>query len=162
METRLWNISDRFAIWSIRAVSSRNPVWKLANCTKSAEDDLRRLFFSRAKQMSDIDNNKYSSKYPPWKQPMYEYDKKSPQALQYLKATFHVASQGEWQLDYAISGELRQYYSTTQGTFLRFYWASISCIDLLGVIHREFPLTCYLWRIQRHRTSELIICAYTK
>ena len=32
---------DRFAIRAIRAVSPRNPVWKLANSSKIAKGDIR-------------------------------------------------------------------------------------------------------------------------
>jgi len=38
---RMKEIRDRFAIRAIRAVSPRNPVWKLANSNKPAEGDLR-------------------------------------------------------------------------------------------------------------------------
>jgi hypothetical protein len=34
--------------------------------------------------------------------------------MQKLKKNLHLASHGEWQLDYETQGELRQYYSTTQ------------------------------------------------
>jgi hypothetical protein len=34
--------------------------------------------------------------------------------MQKLKKNLHLASRGEWQLDYETQGDLRQYYSTTQ------------------------------------------------
>jgi hypothetical protein len=64
--------------------------------------------------MEGIDEDKYWSKRPPWKQPKYDRDKKSHEAMQNRKSALHVASRGEWQLDYEIQGELCQYYSTTQ------------------------------------------------
>jgi hypothetical protein len=92
-------IRDRFAIKAIRAVSPRNPVRKLPNRNKPAEGDLKRLF-ARVKQMEDIDDDKYWSKRPPWKQPKYDHDKKSHEAMQKLKSTLHLALRDEWQLDY--------------------------------------------------------------
>jgi hypothetical protein len=50
----------------------------------------------------------------PWKQQEYDRDKKSHEAMQKLKSALHVASRGEWQLDYETQGEFHQYYSTTQ------------------------------------------------
>jgi hypothetical protein len=47
-------------------------------------------------------------------QPKYDRDKKSHEAMQKLKSPLHVASCGEWQLDYKTQGGLRQYYFTTQ------------------------------------------------
>ena len=63
-------ICDRFAIRAIRDVSPRNPVWKLANSSKLAKGDLEKLF-ARVKQMDGIDDDKYWSKRPPWKQSNY-------------------------------------------------------------------------------------------
>jgi hypothetical protein len=34
--------------------------------------------------------------------------------MQKLKKNLHLASRGEWQLDYETQGDLRQYYSTTK------------------------------------------------
>jgi hypothetical protein len=99
-------IRDRFAVRAIRAVSPRNPVWKLANRSKPAEGNLETLF-ARVKQMKGIDDDRYWSKLP-----KYDRDKKSHEAMQKIKST--LASRGEWQLDYETQGELRQYYSTTQ------------------------------------------------
>jgi hypothetical protein len=93
-------------------------VWKLANRSKPAEGDLERLF-ARVKQMEGIDDDKYWSKRPPWKQPKYDRDKKSHEAMQKLKKNLHLASRGEWQLDYETQGELRQYYSTTKRELYR-------------------------------------------
>jgi hypothetical protein len=64
--------------------------------------------------MEGIDDDKYWSKRPPWKQPKYDRDKKSHEAMQKLKKNLHVASRGEWQLDCETQGKLRQYYFTTQ------------------------------------------------
>jgi hypothetical protein len=64
--------------------------------------------------MEGIDDDKYCSKRPPWKQPKYDCDKKSHEAMQKLKSTLYVASRDEWRLDYETQGELRQYYFTTQ------------------------------------------------
>jgi hypothetical protein len=47
-----------------------------------------------------------------WK-PRYDRDKKFHEAMQKLKSTLHLASRGEWQLDYEIQGELRQYLSSS-------------------------------------------------
>lgn len=63
--------------------------------------------------MNGIDD-KYWSKVTPWKQPKYNCDKKSHEALGKLKDTDYVASCGEWQLDHEISGKLHQYYPTIQ------------------------------------------------
>lgn len=47
-------------------------------------------------------------------------------------------------------------------SLLRFYWVSISDIDLLGVMYCRFPLTHKVsWRIQRHLKSEHIKCPDT-
>jgi hypothetical protein len=51
---RMKEIRDRFAVRAIRAVSPRNPVWKLANRNKPTEGDLERLF-ARVKQMERIE-----------------------------------------------------------------------------------------------------------
>jgi hypothetical protein len=91
-------ICDRFAVRAIRAVSPRNPVWKLANRNKPAEGDLETLF-ARVKQMEGNDDDKYWNKRLPWKQPKYDC-KKSHKAMQKLKSTLYVASRGEWQFDY--------------------------------------------------------------
>jgi hypothetical protein len=64
--------------------------------------------------MEGIDDDKYWSKRPPWKQSKYDRDNKSHEAMQKLKSTLLFASHGEWQLDYETQDELRQYYSTTQ------------------------------------------------
>jgi hypothetical protein len=39
--------------------------------------------------------------------------------MQKLKKNLHLASRGEWQLDYETQGELRQYYSTAQRELYR-------------------------------------------
>jgi hypothetical protein len=39
--------------------------------------------------------------------------------MQKLKKNLHLASRGEWQLDYETQGELRQYYSTTKRELYR-------------------------------------------
>jgi hypothetical protein len=39
--------------------------------------------------------------------------------MQKMKSTLHLASRGEWQLDYETQGELRQYYTTTQRELYR-------------------------------------------
>jgi hypothetical protein len=41
--------------------------------------------------MEGIDDDKYWSKRIPWKQLKYSRDKKSHEAMQKLKSTFHVA-----------------------------------------------------------------------
>ena len=137
---RMKEIRDRFAIRAIRAVSPRNPVWKLANRSKPAEGDLERLF-ARVKQMDGIDDDKYWSKRPPWKQPNYDRDKKSHEALQKLKSTLHVASRDEWQLDYETQGDLRQYYSITQR-------------ELYGKKYPN-PLKSFMSTVPRHTLSKL-------
>lgn len=80
----------------------------LANCSKSEEGDFERAF-ARIKQMNDIDYDKHWEKSPPWKQGKYDFDEKSHIALYKLKGTFRVTSRGEWQLDYKIPSQLRQY-----------------------------------------------------
>jgi hypothetical protein len=50
--------------------------------------------------MESIDDDKYWSKRPPWKQPKYDRNKKSHEAMQKLKSTLHLALRSEWQLDY--------------------------------------------------------------
>lgn len=104
---------DRFAIRAIRDGSPRNPVWNLANRSKTAECDIERLFL-RVKQMNGVEDDKYWVKCSSWKQLKCGYDKKSHKALQKLKATLHVASWGECQLDYKTSGEHHQCYTTTE------------------------------------------------
>lgn len=64
--------------------------------------------------MNGVEDDKYWVKCSSWKQLKYGYDKKSHKALQKLKATLHVASWGECQLDYETSGEHRQCYTTTE------------------------------------------------
>ena len=78
-------IRDRLAIRAIRDVSPRNPVWKLANSSKLAKGDLEKLF-ARVKQMDGIDDDKYWSKRPPWKQSNYLRGVRSDKALQKLKS----------------------------------------------------------------------------
>ena len=97
-------------------MSLRNPAWKLANRSKPAEGSghIERLFFAKAKQMDGIGDDKYWRKCLPGKLPKYGRDKKSHEALQKLKGILHVASCGEWQLDYKIPGKHCQYYSTNQ------------------------------------------------
>ena len=56
--------------------------------------------------MNGIDNDKYWTKHPPWKQLVYVCYKKYHKALQKLKGTLHVASCSNWQSDYEIPGEL--------------------------------------------------------
>jgi hypothetical protein len=61
-------------------------VWKLANHNKPAKSDLKTLF-ARVKQMEGIDDGKYWSKRPSWKQPKYDREKKISQS--YAKAEKH-------------------------------------------------------------------------
>jgi hypothetical protein len=115
-------------------------VWKLAYRNKPAEDDLERLF-ARVKQMEGIDDDKCWSKRPPWKQSKYDRDKKFHEAMQKLKSTLHVASRGEWQLDYETPGDLRQYYSTTKR-------------ELYGGMYPN-PLKSFMSTVPRHTLSKL-------
>lgn len=62
---------------------------------------------------NDSDND-WSKHHLSCNHPKYNYDKKSHEALQKLKGILHVASCGEWQLDYKIPGKHCQYYSTNQ------------------------------------------------
>ena len=137
---RMKEIRDRFAVRAIRAVSPRNPVWKLANRSKPAESDLETLF-ARVKQMEGIDDDKYWSKRPPWKQPKYDRDKKSHEALQKLKSNLHEASRNEWQLEYEIQDKLRHYYSTTKR-------------ELYGRNYLN-PLKSFMSTVPRHTLSKL-------
>jgi hypothetical protein len=139
-------IRDRFAVRAIRAVNLRNPVWKLANCSKPAEGDLETLF-AGVKQMEGIDDDKYWVKRPPWKQPKYDRDKKSHEVMQKLKSTLHLASRGEWQLDYETQGELRQHYSTTQR-------------ELYGGKYPN-PLKSYMSTLPRHEVFQWIRVPFT-
>ena len=95
---------------AIRAVSPRNPVWKLANSSKLPKGDLEKLF-ARVKRMNGVDDDKYWRKRPPWKQSNYLRSMKSDKALQKLKSNLHVASRNEWQSDYGTPGEISHYYS---------------------------------------------------
>jgi hypothetical protein len=61
--------------------------------------------------------------------------------MQKLKNTLHVASRGEWQLDYETQGELRQYYSTTQR-------------ELYGKKYHN-PLKSFMNIVPRHKTDLL-------
>jgi hypothetical protein len=79
-------IRYRFAVRAIRAVSPRNPVWKLAKRNKPAEGHIETLF-ARVKQMKGTTDDKDWSKCPPWKQPKNDRDKKSHNA----KAEKHFA-----------------------------------------------------------------------
>ena len=106
---RMKEIRDRFAIRAIRDVSPRNPVWKLANSSKIAKGDLEKLF-ARAKQMNGIDDDKYWSKRPLWKQSNYLRGMRSDKALQKLKSSLHVALRNEWQSDYDTPDETSHYY----------------------------------------------------
>ena len=72
--------------------SPRNPVWKLANSSKLAKGDLEKLF-ARVKQMNGIDDDRYWSKRPPWKQPKYDRNNKSYEAMQKLKSSLYTALQ---------------------------------------------------------------------
>lgn len=47
--------------------------------------------------MNSINDDEYWTRRPPWKQPMYNRDKKSHEAVQTLKGTLQVASRDEWQ-----------------------------------------------------------------
>ena len=89
---RMKEIRDRFAIRAIRAVSPRNPVWKLANSRKLAKGDHEKLF-ARVKQINGVDNNRYWRKRPPWKQPKYDRNKKSYEAIKKLKSSLYTALQ---------------------------------------------------------------------
>jgi len=61
--------------------------------------------------MKGIDNDKYWSKRPPWKQSNYLRGMKSDKALQKLKSSLHAALRNEWQSDYDTPGETSYYYS---------------------------------------------------
>lgn len=74
-------IYDGFAIRAIRAVSPGSPAWKLAKHSKLAEGVVEKLFFAKAKQMDGIDDDKYWSKCPLWKQPKYNCNKKPYKAF---------------------------------------------------------------------------------
>ena len=65
--------------------------------------------------MNGIDDDKYYSKGPLWKQAKYNHNKKSHEALKKLNGTLHVVSRSGWQLDYETPNELCQYYCTTKG-----------------------------------------------
>lgn len=47
--------------------------------------------------MNSINDDEYWTRRPPWKQLMYNRDKKSHEAVQTLKGTLQVASRDEWQ-----------------------------------------------------------------
>ena len=137
---RMKEISDRFAIRAIRAVSPRNPVWKLANSNKPAEGDLEKLF-ARVKQMDGIDDDRYWSKRPPWKQPKYDRNKKSYEAMQKLKSSLYNALQKEWQTDYDIPSETSHYYSIVKR-------------ELYGGQYPN-PLKSFMNSVPRHTFSKL-------
>ena len=77
---RMKEIRNRFAIRAIRAVSPRNPVWKLANSSKLAKGEIEKLF-ARVKQMNGVDDDKYWRKRPQWKQSNYIRSMKSKKSL---------------------------------------------------------------------------------
>ena len=133
-------IRDRFAIRAIRDVSPRNPVWKLANSSKLAKGDLEKLF-ARVKQMNGIDDDKYWSKRPPWKQSNYLRGVRSDKALQKLKSSLHVASRNEWQSDYDTPGETSHYYSIVKR-------------ELYGGKYPN-PLKSFMSSVSRHTFSKL-------
>jgi hypothetical protein len=61
--------------------------------------------------------------------------------MQKLKKNLHLASRGEWQLDYETQGDLRQYYSTTQR-------------ELYGGKYPN-PLKPFMSTVPRHTLSKL-------
>jgi hypothetical protein len=93
------------------------------------------------KQLEGVDDDKYWSKRPPWKQPKYDRNKKYHKAMQKLKNTLHLALRGEWQLDYETQGKLRQYYSTTKR-------------ELYGGKYPN-PLKSFMSTVPRHTLSKL-------
>lgn len=58
--------------------------------------------------MNGIENNKYWSKHPLWRQLKYDCEKKSLETLQNMKGILHVTKSGEWQLDYKTLDGLHQ------------------------------------------------------
>lgn len=46
--------------------------------------------------MNGIENNKYWSKHPLWRQLKYDCEKKSLETLQNMKGILHVTKRGEW------------------------------------------------------------------
>lgn len=133
-------ICDRFAIQSNRAVSLRNPIWRLANRSNPSKGDLEKPF-ARVKLMNGIGDEKYWNKCLLWKQPECDRDMKSHETLQKRRDTLHVVFRGEWQLNYGISGEVCQYYSTTKR-------------ELYGV---ELPnlLKYFMSKVPRHTFNKL-------
>lgn len=57
--------------------------------------------------MNSINDDKYWTRRPPQKQPMYNRDKKSHEAVQTLKGALKVALRDEWQQGFEMPGELR-------------------------------------------------------
>ena len=90
---RIEEIRDQFSIRDIRDVSSKSPIWKLANLSKPAESDLEK-FLDGFRQMNVIDDDRYWSKYPPWKLSKHDRDMKPHKTLRKLKKILHVASRG--------------------------------------------------------------------
>ena len=140
MNIRMDEICDRFVIQSNRVVSLRNPIWRLANRNKPSEGDLEKTF-ARVKLMNGIGDEKYWNKCLLWKQPEYDRDIQFHETLQKRRGTLHVVSRDEWQLNYEISDEVRQYYSTTKR-------------ELYGV---ELPnlLKDFMSKVPRHTFSKL-------
>ena len=91
--------------------------------------------------MNGIDNDKYLSKCPLWKQPKYGHKTTSHKALQKLKSILHVASRDEWQSYYNTPGEINHYYSTVKR-------------KLYG---RKYPnpLKSFMSSVSRHTFSKL-------
>ena len=90
---RIEEIRDQFSIRDIRDVSSKSPIWKLANLSKPAESDLEK-FLDGFRQMNGIDDDKYWSKHPPWKLSKHDRNMKPHKTLRKLKKILHVASRG--------------------------------------------------------------------
>ena len=128
-------------VWNFQENSApSNVVWKLANSSKLAKGDLEKLF-ARVKQMNGIDDDKYWSKRPPWKQSNYLRGVRSDKALQKLKSSLHVASRNEWQSDYDTPGETSHYYSIVKR-------------ELYGGKYPN-PLKSFMSSVSRHTFSKL-------
>ena len=92
-------------------MSSKLPMILRSNMNRKYIGNLERSF-ARVNQMNSIGDGKYWSKRPSWKQPKYDHNIKSHEALQKLKHTLHAASCDKWQSCHEIPCKLLQYYST--------------------------------------------------